>query len=486
MRSKSTLLPLFLWVSLGACSWLPAQHWYEYSPPPDDFDWQLFAPVHHEFYLNERLDPNEGYFFNSGRGKFWIMRPNRAPIGVAGPAVIAFSPNSVNYIYTDLGTATLGNGLNGPNANDSANLGLRFPIIGTGSIIQQFNAIDDAYSSTADGWGNHWEFGWVEDDHGWMCTLYQGIDMGIVDRYGFDDKRRNQLGAAQGLDGIDGIPDPDGTGAGTATNPVAPVNGIQSILAIDGLLEVPVIFDDPFNLLLGFTDTNFDQLPDDRNNDGVINALDLVRIAVVFDDMLVNNHTNVNSVELMAIKRKKQLHGGGTAEIFFGARYLELDDRFTVNARGGTLADTNWDNHALNRIVGPQLGFRIAKSQQRWTTTIQGRFMAGANFLSVRQTGVVGSHLVNNAPGVPQALGGNAFFHRLSDEEFSPTGQLNYEMSYLLSRRVALSVAWTGTVVGGVTRAANTVAYRLPNLGILNRQEEVFTHGVTVGVEINR
>jgi hypothetical protein len=278
----------------------------------------------------------------------------------------------------------------------------------------------------------------------------------------------------------------DGTGASTAINPVAPVAGLQSLLAVDGLLDVPVIFADPFNLLRGFQDTNLDHLPDDLNNDAVIDDRDLVRIAVVFDDMEVNNATNVNSVEVMGVKRKKELHGGGTAEIFLGARYLELDDRFGVLARGGTLADTNWDNHALNRIIGPQFGVRVAKSNRRWKSTLQGRFMAGANFLSVRQSGVIGNHLVNGTPGIPNAFGSNAFFHRLSEERFSPTGELHYETSFLITRRVSFNVAWVGTVVGGVTRSANTVVYQLPNLGILNKSEQLFTHGVTFGVEINR
>jgi hypothetical protein len=413
------------------------------------------------------------------------MRPERAAIGIAGN-VQAFSPSSANYIWTDINTTTLGNGLDGPNAGNSANLSQRAVIVGSGADIIQFNGIDDAYSSHVSGWGNHYEFGWVDGYTGWMARIYQGIDMHNTDLYGFDDKRRDQLGAAQGLDGIDGIPDLDGTGAGTATNPVAPVNGIQAILSIDGLLQVPVVFDDPFGLLLGFTDNDFNQLPDDRNNDGVINDLDLVRMAVVFDDMQVDNSSHVNSVEIMGIRRKKQLHGGGTAELFVGARYLELDDRFTVLARGGTLADTNWDNHALNRIVGPQFGIRVAKSTYRWRSSLQGRFMAGANFLSIRQTGVIGDHLLNGAPGVPNAFGANEFFHRMSDEQFSPTGELQYETSYLLTSKVSFNVAWVGTVVGGVTRAANTVAYRLPNLGIINREEEIFTHGVIAGIEINR
>ena len=466
--------------------WVRAQHWYHYSAPPQSFDWQLFAPIQADLLAEEHLDTKEGYFFKSGRGKFWVSRPERAAIGIANaPPVQAFSPTAVNYLWTDINTTTLPNGLNAPLAGTAASLSLRFPLLGSGSFINQITAIDDSYARTADGWGNQYEFGWVDGYHGWMVSVYQGLDMHRTDRYGFDDKRIDQLGAAQGLNGIDGIPNLDGNGPQVPVNPVAPVAGLQALLAIDGLLEVPVFFDDPNNLLLGFA-TDVLQNPIDINGDGMIDQNDLVRIAVVFDDMEVNNQTNVNSVEVSAIRRKKAIPGGGSAELFFGAHYLEFDDRFGVNARGGTLADTIWRNHALNRIVGPQLGFRLAKSTQRWTSTLQARFTGGANFLSVRQDGVVGSHLVYGAPGVPNALGANSFFHRVSKEYFSPVGQLEYQTSFRVTNAFAINVGWMGTVAGGVTRASNTVAYRLPNLGILNRQQSIFTHGVTAAVEFNR
>ncbi|HEY6564180.1 MAG TPA: BBP7 family outer membrane beta-barrel protein [Pirellulaceae bacterium] len=474
-------------------SW--GQHWYEYSAPPRDFDWQLFAPVQDSLLDCDERDANEGFFYNTERGKFWIMRPERAAIGIeGGRAFNTFSPSSVNYIYAQFANTTLPNGLTGANKGNSANLGLRFPIVGTGTagtatngLAQTiYNGIDDAYAAHADGWGNHFEFGWVEGYHGWMVMLHQGIDLNRTDLYGFDDKRRRQLGGADGLDGIDGIPDLNGTLPGGATNPVAPVNGIQGILAIDGLLTVPVVFDDPDGLLRGFRDANQDQLADDLNNDGQITAADLINIAVVFDEMEVNNQTNVNSVEVMAIRRKKPMHGGGVAEIFFGARYLEFDDRFAVTARGGTLADSFWDNHALNRLVGPQFGLRVAKTSHRWTSTVEGRFMAGANFLSVRQNGTLADHITNGTPGVPNAFGGNTFFHRVSDESFSPVGELSYESGFLLTRGISLKVGWMGNIAGGVQRAANTVVYRVPQLGIREKREEVFTHGVTAGIEINR
>ena len=488
MPAKSCLAVLIL---VTAASHAAAQHWYDYAPPPADdcswfdFDWELFEPVDC-FWDGHPPKPGNGYFFDYGRAAGWIMRPGRAPIGSTGPVVPAvFSPNGVDYVYVDDGSG-----------NDTAVSGVRDVFTGGGFFINQYNGIDDAYAAHAQGWGNHFKLGWMTGRTGWMLTVTEGLRFNRTDLYGFDDKTLNQFGAAQGLDGIDGIPDLDGsTGAGTATNPVAPVPGIQAILYINGLLTVPVNFDDPFGLLLGFVDFDGDEVADDVNGDGIVDLNDRVRMAVVFDDMAVRNSTNLNSVELAAIRRKKPLPGGAVAEFFLGARYFELDDRFAVDARGGTLGDSNWDNRALNRIIGPSFGMRIAKQSRRFSSVFQARFLAGANFMSTRLDGVIADHLitggqstltVNGVQNVPNGLGGNSFFHRRSNEYFSPVGELQYELGFLLTRHVNLKAAWTGTVVGGVSRASNTVAYTLPNLAILNKQEDVFTHMITFGVEVNR
>ncbi len=468
-----------LLLAFACCTQASGQHWFEYSPPPRDVDWQLFAPVDDYLFEGEEArDPGEGYFFNSGRGQYYMTRPDRAEIGVANaPATQAFSPSNIQYAYVNVAAGGLI--ITNPTS-------IRGVVLGQGNFITQVNSIDDAHIAHTSGWGNQFEFGWVEDDHGWMVSATQGADMHRTDLYGFDDKRRNQLGAAQGLDGIDGVPDQDGTGAGTVTNPVPPVPGIPSILAQDGLLEVGVFFDDPNNLLFGFADRNGDGVADDTNLDGVISLADRIRIAVVFDDMRVDNTSKLNSTEVMAIKRKKRLPGGGNAEAFLGVRYMELDDRFHVLARGGTLSDSEWNNRALNRIVGPQFGLRFSQGHNRWTSTFQGRFMAGANFLSVRQDGVLASHLLNGFTGIPDQLGANAFSHRVSAEQFSPVGDVSYSTSFLLTKGVAVKASWNGIFMGGITRSANTVIYRVPTLGIRHKLEESFAQGITLGLEINR
>jgi hypothetical protein len=74
----------------------------------------------------------------------------------------------------------------------------------------------------------------------------------------------------------------------------------------------------------------------------------------------------------------------------------------------------------------------------------------------------------------------------LNDEKFSPVGELRAEASILLTSKVALKFGWNGMVIGGLSRAANTISYSLPNMGIVDHTEEAFVQGVNVGIEINR
>ncbi len=475
-----------------------AQNWFQYSAPPREFDWQLFSP---EIHCDGEQSAAQGYFGSFDRAYTWLVRPERAPVGINNPNqnIRVFTPANVSYIY-----AAVTDGQNETIPVGSTSLLL--PGVDGGSFGFQQNTADDAYSETGMGWGNRAEFGWVSGRNGWFVSI---LDSSAENTsfYGIDDKRLDQLGAAQGNSGIDGTNDPDGVGVFPPTGATA---GIQAIPYVDGLYTVGVNFLDPLNLLLGYVDLDGDLIADDLDGDGVITpgipgqngftddflnggVGDRVRIGVVFDDMTIYNRTKFHSYEVSAIRRKRPLGAGTFAEMYLGARFMEVDDLFRVSARGGTLGDSAWDNIALNRLVGPQIGFRVSKSSSRWTTSIQGRFMAAANFTTIRQNGFLGDHLArtglagtNLQPGLPTSLGGNAFFHRYSEAFFSPTGELRIESAMQLTKRLSFNVGWTGSVAGNVTRAANTVLYELPTMGINPSNDALMSSMVTMGVELNR
>ncbi|MDZ7616004.1 MAG: BBP7 family outer membrane beta-barrel protein [Patescibacteria group bacterium] len=180
----------------------------------------------------------------------------------------------------------------------------------------------------------------------------------------------------------------------------------------------------------------------------------LYDLPVNFDKLVVTNRTKMWNVELNALLRTRQMHNGGFFEFFGGARYMEINDQFTVeacsarelnpgdrgvnengsgwvlappphrtagdddddddddddgtelydaygyriNSRGerlgfatGALSDSFWDTKADNHVIGPQLGMRWFRQHGRWRLSSEGRFFAGINNQSVTQTGYLNS-----------------------------------------------------------------------------------------------
>ena len=457
-------------------------------------DWQWFAPVAEADVMGP---PNQGdgYFFSYERLNWWTAKPNRNSIG-ANAQQTAYYNQSVNYFYFAIvdddgivvaDTLSSRSVLVGPGQTfDSIFFydGVDVPL---GNIID--NSIDVAIPKTHSGSGNRWEFGWMDGHWGWMASILDGVDMGDTYFYGFDDKRLDQLAAAQGTDGIDGFNSNQIVvidGQPTVIAPIAPTPGEQAVLAVDGLLTVQVLFEDPFDLLVGFIDGNGGGIADDINNDLNLDENDMLRLAPTFDDVRVRHAANLQGVELISIRRKKPTYRGMGAEVYLGVRYLELKDTMDFLGRGGILADTSILTRANNRIIGPQFGFRLTKPKGRWNFTVQGRALFGANFLNIRQDGVIADHLTPGPAGVPFALAPSDFSNSLNDEKFSPVGELRAEAAMLLTRAIKLKVGWNGLVIGGATRATNATRWRLPNMGIINSDEEVFIQGVNAGFEINR
>ncbi len=497
-RAKSWLAVIFFWIGISGL--VHGQHWYHYAPPPREFDWELFKPLS-EYDFDEVAPSGEGYFFTASRMRLWGSRPPRVPIGSptnsngqsidTNPEAV-YIPNGVNYGYFTIPDP---DSPDQPTGAEDGFQNLQATSDG-GSFGLQFNTVKDAVPETPAGWGNRLEFGWIQSDTiseggsmtGWMLSIMSEVDMNDSYELGFDDKRIDQLSGAQGLNGVDGDED-DEDGA---VDPVAPTAGELAIPYQEGLTTVHINFADPFGLLLGYTDADGDGVIDDNDASGGINEGDRVRLGVVFDDLAFSNRTKMSGVELLAMRRKKKLHGNALAEMFLGVRYLEVKDTFRATGRGGILADSNWNNTALNRVVGPEFGLRIAKRSRRWTTAVSGRFLAGANLVNIRQNGALGDHLATTGPngtitaGIPLSFGGADFINRHRDAKFSPVGEVRVQSTFHITQAVSLRGAWEGMIVGGMARGANTIDYALPTLGIIDRTDQMFSHGFTVGLEVNR
>jgi hypothetical protein len=304
--------------------------------------------------------------------------------------------------------------------------------------------------------GNRFEFGRVEDRNGWFVSIYQMRDQ------------------TQELT----FPSGDVVFVDPPTGPL----GTQ---LLEGAIPL-----DPFLYPLDPTIIQRD-LPVTLYNVSMIHSVDTW------------------GVELMYLHRTMTMHHGGTFEFFGGARYLEFNDNFAIQAGadpGGNtvpsfLENSYWATTAQNHVVGPQFGLRWFKKQGRWTFSTEGRFTAGLNCQNIHQRVSLGPNLnpggtsgnpVTNWSGVytPATMAPIAAASDAYSRVFTPLIELRLEGRYQVTRNISLHGGWTGFWMDNIARANAVIDYTLPGMGIdltnSNNKQDVFINGLTLGFDINR
>jgi putative beta barrel porin BBP7 len=258
-----------------------------------------------------------------------------------------------------------------------------------------------------------------------------------------------------------------------------------------------------------------------RDADEALPAV-LRELPVVFDDFKVENRNETWGVEAMYSYRTHPQRHGGFFEMYFGARYLEFNDLFSVDARnripgepedpvepdervpywtpGAALANSNWSTNADNHIVGPQVALRWFKTSERWTFDTSGRFVAGFNNQNVFQKGTLGSEWypgsmftsdIDEDPvdmqGRPLLMSKSSFTHRDHSTEWSPIVELRVNLQYQVTRGISVRGGWTGMWIDGIARGSSLNVYRLPDMGLnmANNRQDVFIHGFNFGAQMN-
>lgn len=256
-------------------------------------------------------------------------------------------------------------------------------------------------------------------------------------------------------------------------------------------------------------------------------------LPVKFDDVLVTSRVKTWGTELNYVYRGHAGPHAGIFELLLGARYFELQDRFTVNGYGdpflreattdggggttdgtttlGTplgpgsiLADSVWWATAQNRVIGPQIGLHWFRKNERWTWEAEGRFFAGLNVQGLKQGASLGSQLNEQNFSPPAEDGGNGMilfqplnmtrttaFHSASANEWSPGVELRLGLTYQLTRAFDVRVGWSGFWIDGIARSADLIDYSLNDTQIMgidmkDNRQSVFMHGLTFGFDINR
>lgn len=422
----------------------PTQSWENGSPP-----FAESAPRSHRFFQPFHpvgFEPKWDWFAPAETSTYG--NGPRAHIGFFG---------SYERVYWSLSKptrATIGSETaSGPRVND---LFFLLPEVPPSITLPAINTLDTGFMQANGAWGNRWELGYVDtDNYGWLVSVLDHVSQG---------QYKVALGAQlQFNDPL--VVDPQGL------NPL-----------IGGLLT-------------GWWKENAD---DPRIAVG--------KMAVDFDTVLLKNQAYLNGVELMRMYRAPRLHHGGYFELLYGVRWLQLSDTQQViafvnpniiSAAPNPLSDSEWSTRATNNLIGPQIGARMFKQSGRWVTSLEGRFLAAANFQNVQQQATLGDQidqlmapLVGTVGSIiPSFMFPMATKHSANATTFSPVGELRVNVALQATSNVALKVGYTGMVIGNVTRASNRVSYDGPDLiGITDGGEHqlFFANGINFGVEVNR
>lgn len=218
---------------------------------------------------------------------------------------------------------------------------------------------------------------------------------------------------------------------------------------------------------------------------------DLHLFNIRFDNVFVRNTTVTQGIEIMKTYELNNRHlpvkeQNNRFSIAGGVRFLSLRDTFYFEGKGDVLGRTYADTRAYNQIVGPQV--RAMWSRQlphRFFMNLDGRFMFGYNIQNQKQTGAIGEDLVPGGLNRPAGAQPNAFATSLSKNSFSPTAEFRAEGGYQLTSAIALKLGYNATYIDHITRASQTVRWRLPDMGLLEGGNQgIFINGVNFGLEL--
>ncbi|MEX2114173.1 MAG: BBP7 family outer membrane beta-barrel protein [Pirellulales bacterium] len=338
-----------------------------------------------------------------------------------------------------------------------------FPAFGS-NLFNPTNlqTVDHSFIRAVPAWGNRWELGYMDDtSYGWLVSIIDHVSQGQYD---------------------------------TKLLPFITFGDPAGLL--EGTVRVPIPDTDPQTFVF----------------------VDIGQLPGAFGELQMRNITTLNGVEAMRTYRAPRLHKNGYFEVMYGVRWFQLADGFefwgtgegdravaiTAAAGGGQatgtfpynmLDESYWGTVVQNNLVGPQIGMRWFAQRGHWITSVEGRFLAAANFQNVHQKTELGTETVDNVANLmnfPTAyvafrgLGTNTHGYNTT---FSPMGELRVSLAYAVTRNISLKVGYDGLVVGNVSRAVNRVDYNSPNLvGITpkSNNEVFFVNGLNFGVEVNR
>ncbi|MBL9081673.1 MAG: BBP7 family outer membrane beta-barrel protein [Planctomycetales bacterium] len=500
LRRSAAILGLALSANTVAAQGLPSSvSEPEFVPYVEDL--QLFEQPDLSPY-GRGVRPPEGWFGSVEFLNLSVGAPSDSTIGSAAvPTQAVFGVSSTTVNTGSLTVADISNGgvqipagtvsVGGP--GDGATLINPFP---------QINNNENAFSADFTT-GSRFEFGRLNNGAGWFVSTFtlgtQSQDESLSDA---SVNFVNQPIGFVDISGPNVAPTP-----GNFNNARFLGDGYDDDLDGDGVFgrhgrdrgtQAGAVFNNPLDGIPDRESQGFREVPIDWD--------DAVRLPTIFATLDVQNRTGVWGVETMRAYRLEFSPHGGTWELFFGPRYLNIDDTYIVTgiARNtnptyyqNPLGDSQWYTNAQNHLFGAQLGGRWFKQNDRWQLSVETRLFATANFQNVQQDGnfgtlndtvVIGGVTVPRRDDVINMQLPASFHSQTNLVEFSPGMEMRFNLKYQVFRSVYLQLGYTAMYAENIARASRMVRYELPGMGIDTSQNKdgLFMNGVNFGVIVNR
>jgi hypothetical protein len=429
---------------------------------------QWFAPVNFDYDCLP-IDRGCGYFFHYSRLS-WAITGERTPLGNGATDNGSLNPFR-EYLTGRAGSAT----------TPPTPVGQTPLIIAPPDFL---GGVDSGPPRASFGWGDRYEIGYFEGDHGWK--------VGIIDNAHSSDNQSYGLTTQNSLYGSVLVPfsDPQNlmfgfldvwNGALGSGGPFRPDGNADDIDNDGQFGPNGYDLDDPAQV----PDSNF---PGDTRAD----FDDLVRLPTSWQFVNVRNSTRVDGIEIMKTYRLDNSHfmtkhQNNSFEVAAGVRYLRIRDRQTFDGFGGVMGTSFFDSRVDNNIVGPQIEASWTYEQNRWNFDLDGRFIFGADIQNFNFNSGFGSDFVPGQfnrpiyfPATVTNLGKQQIF-------FSPTAELRAEARYKITKALAAKLGYTAIFADNISRAAAQVRYELPRMGFRPDQagaQTIFINGADFGFEL--
>ncbi len=148
-----------------------------------------------------------------------------------------------------------------------------------------------------------------------------------------------------------------------------------------------------------------------------------------------------------------------TVDIAYGARFVAIDDWFTLTGAGDLTGPIVIDGAAVNRSGGPLAQIRWGVRRGRWNAEAGGSAALAWNHAQQRKTGKIGEEL--NPGGVNSLLFAQqtTIAALATDDQLAPVFELNLRLTYLASASTVVFAGVDFLSLGDV---------KLATLGMLN------------------